>query len=176
MCCARRESVVHNMVCFAKGSESNCSNSMHVVTREYLGVQRAQRKEEDGMRRRERITKGTVPAMMGSSPDPRDDQHSCRCCLLGLLCGLNYFPLWQQLKAGKWLFGNLACGLFLLVPPVQFIHGGAPSSRAWCCATRFLCCLCVQCRFGKSSIEIIAQKAKASFLSLVYNIKDEQGT
>lgn len=46
------------MVCFAKGSESNCSNSMHVVTREYLGVQRAQRKEEDGMRRRERITKG----------------------------------------------------------------------------------------------------------------------
>lgn len=58
VCCARRESVVHNMVCFAKGSESNCSNSMHVVTREYLGVQRAQRKEEDGMRRRERITKG----------------------------------------------------------------------------------------------------------------------
>lgn len=80
MCCARRESVVHNMVCFAKGSESNCSNSMHVVTREYLGVQRAQRKEEDGMRRRERITKGTVPAMMGSSPDPSDDQHSGVVC------------------------------------------------------------------------------------------------
>lgn len=58
MCCARRESVVHNMVCFAKGSKSNCSNSMHVVTREYLGVQGAQRKEEDGMRRKERITKG----------------------------------------------------------------------------------------------------------------------
>lgn len=32
------------------------------------------------MRRRERITEGTVPAMMGISPDPSDDQHSGVVC------------------------------------------------------------------------------------------------